>query len=524
MKFRKSFLVLALSLILTCWLSPPAKSAEKAKPGESAEKKASQGNDDYYELYQLLADTVDQVDRNYVKEVDRRELIEAAIRGVISKLDPYSAYIGPEELAQFRTAVDNEFGGIGIHVTTEDGDLKVLSPIYGTPAYRAGILAGDRIVEIDGKSTDGIQPDDAIRWMKGADGTKITVAIVHAGQTNREKITLTRERVHVETVLGDRRKADDHWEFMYDDKSRIGYIRISAFSQETTKELRTALEDLKRRNVRGLVLDLRFNPGGLLRSAIEISNFFISKGRIVSTKGRNTPEHIWDAHDTAIFEGVPLVILVNHYSASASEIVSACLQDHKRAVVMGERTWGKGSVQNIIELENGRSALKLTTAAYKRPSGKNIHRFPDSKDKDEWGVMPDLGYELGLNDRETHELLVDRRNRDVIVAHATPKKAATAPAAPNMSGGRPADAPGVPERLPVPPGAYGPATLGPAIETGPLARRSGEVKSSGTKTGETGSPAKGADGKPAASRPFVDRQLEMAVKYLGKEIRGGNKK
>ena len=175
---------------------------------------------------------------------------------------------------------------------------------------------------------------------------------------------------------------------------------------------------------------MRFNPGGLLRSAIEVSNLFISRGRIVSTKGRNTPERVWDAHGSAVFEGFPLVVLVNHYSASASEIVSACLQDHKRAVIMGERTWGKGSVQNIIELENGRSALKLTTAAYKRPSGKNIHRFPNSKDKDEWGVMPDLGYELGLNERETHEMLVDRRNRDIIAAHAADEKSATAPAAP----------------------------------------------------------------------------------------------
>ena len=357
--------------------SAAGRAPKPAKPSKTRKKSPPRPQDDYYELYKLLADTVDQVDRNYVKEVDRRELIEAAIRGMMSKLDPYSAYIGPEELAQFRSSVDNEFGGIGIHVSVDDGDLKVLSPIYGTPAYRAGIQAGDRIVEIEGKSTDGIQPDDAIRWMKGAEGTKVSITVVHAGKTKREKFTLTRERVHVETVLGDRRKADDHWEFMYDEKSRIGYIRISAFSQETAKELRAALEDLKQRKVRGLVLDLRFNPGGLLRSAIEVSNLFISSGRIVSTKGRNTPERVWDAHGSAVFEGFPMVILVNHYSASASEIVSACLQDHKRAVVMGERTWGKGSVQNIIELENGRSALKLTTAAYKRPSGKNIHRFPE---------------------------------------------------------------------------------------------------------------------------------------------------
>jgi carboxyl-terminal processing protease len=306
----------------------------------------------------------------------------------------------------------------------------------------------------------------------------------------------------VETVLGDRRKADDHWEFMYEETSRIGYIRISAFSQETTKELRTALADLKRRKVRGLVLDLRFNPGGLLRSAIEISNFFISKGRIVSTKGRNTPERVWDARENAIFEDIPMVVLVNHYSASASEIVSACLQDHKRAVVMGERTWGKGSVQNIIELENGRSALKLTTAAYKRPSGKNIHRFPDSKDKDEWGVMPDLGYELGLNDRETHDLLVDRRNRDVIVAHAGVKKPATAPATPGVS-----------QRKPTGAAADSPATLGPAIQGESLARRGGLLKTDSGKPSREAPPAKST-----ANRPFIDRQLEMAVKYLRDEL------
>jgi carboxyl-terminal processing protease len=502
MKLHKSFLLLVLALLAPFAVLRPVAAMESAKTGPIAEKQAPPPKDDYYELYKLLADTVDQVDRNYVKEVDRRELIEAAIRGVINKLDPYSAYIGPEELAQFRSSVDNEFGGIGIHVSVDDGDLKVLSPIYGTPAYRAGIQAGDRIVEIEGKSTEGIQPDDAIRWMKGAEGTKVSISVVHAGTTKREKFTLTRERVHVETVLGDRRKADDHWEFMYDEKSHIGYIRISAFSQETAKELRTALDDLKRRDVRGLVLDLRFNPGGLLRSAIEVSNLFISSGRIVSTKGRNTPERIWEAHGSAVFEGLPLVILVNHYSASASEIVSACLQDHKRALVMGERTWGKGSVQNIIELENGRSALKLTTAAYKRPSGKNIHRFPDSKDKDEWGVMPDLGYELGLNEHETHELLVDRRNRDIIVAHAIDEKSAVAPATPKARGDKPAIVP-----------AESPSSLGPAVKNEPLARRTGLMR---PDAGQRPTPSESRFG--AEKKPFVDRQLEMAVKYLRDEL------
>jgi carboxyl-terminal processing protease len=519
MKFHKSFLLLALVLILPFALPRSAASAENGKNGESAEKGSFPSKDDDYELYKLLLDTVDQVDQNYVKPIDRRELIEAAIRGLMTKLDPYSAYIGPDELAQFRSSVDNEFGGIGIHVSAEDGDLKVLSPIYGSPAYRAGIQAGDRIVEIDGKSTVGIQPDDAVRWLQGAEGTKVLITVVHAGKTNREKYALARERVHVETVLGDRRKSDDHWEFMYDEKSQIGYVRISSFSQETAKELRTALEDLKQRKVRGLVLDLRFNPGGLLRSAIEVSDLFISAGRIVSTKGRNTPERVWDAQGNAVFEDIPLVVLVNHYSASASEIVSACLQDHKRAVIMGERTWGKGSVQNIIALEDGRSALKLTTAAYQRPSGKNIHRFPDSKDKDEWGVMPDLGYELGLDARETRELLADRRNRDIIAAHATGEKSATAPAAPARLSDKPAvvppespasQRPGIEDKSAPDPWDYykSPVSQGPAVEEEPLP---GPTKFFGVARGK---PATQAESKPVASKPFIDRQLEMAVKYL----------
>lgn len=447
--------------------------AEAGKSATGGDKKTARSDEDFYQLYQLLADTVDQIDRNYVKEVDRRELMEAAIRGMVAKLDPYSAYIGPEELAQFRSSVDSEFAGIGIQVSEDEGDLRVLSPIYGTPAYRAGVQAGDLIVEIDGKSTDGLQIEDAIRLMKGPDGSKVSLTIVHTGQTKRESFTLARERVRVETVLGDRRKGDDHWDFMYDEKNQIGYVRISAFSLDTAKELRAAMEDLKKRKLRGLVLDLRFNPGGLLRSAIEVSKLYVAKGRIVSTKGRSSPERVWDADGVDVFDGFPMVVLVNRFSASASEIVSACLQDHQRAVIIGERTWGKGSVQNIIELEHGKSALKLTTAAYRRPSGKNIHRFPGAKDKDEWGVMPDLGYELGLDDRETRALATDRRQRDIIAAHATTDKSAT------------------------------------VIKGEPLARCP-----STDKPDAKDHPVDGKINAAAAKKPFVDRQLEIAMKYL----------
>jgi carboxyl-terminal processing protease len=498
-------LVLWSSLVLPVAAAP----TEKSPPAKGQAKKEKE---DYYELYKLLSDTVDQVDRNYVKEVDRRELIEAAIRGVLSKLDPYSNYISPEELDRFRSSVESEFGGIGIQLSADDGDLRVLSPMYGTPAYRAGVLAGDRIVEIDGKSADGLSLDEAIARMKGPTGTSVTLTVVHLGKPGTRKFTLKREIVHVETVLGDHRKPDDTWDFMLDPQARIGYIRVSAFSRETAKELHAALKDLKSRGLRGLVLDLRFNPGGLLSSAIEVSGLFISQGRIVSTKGRNTAERTWDARKEGsfgqgVFEGFPMVVLVNRYSASASEIVSACLQDHQRAVVMGERTWGKGSVQNIIELEGGKSALKLTTAAYCRPSGKNIHRFPNAKDSDEWGVMPDKGYELKLNEREIVALLDNRRDRDVLLPHDTPA-------------GRPEAAKPVPTK----PEAAKPEASKPAgpaktdVSKPEVAKPVEKPKPNETAKPEAGAKPPAVNSTAGKPSPFVDRQLELAVKYLSTEM------
>jgi carboxyl-terminal processing protease len=220
----------------------------------------------------------------------------------------------------------------------------------------------------------------------------------------------------MDSVIGDHRKADDTWNFFLDESKKIGYIRITTFSRHTTDEIRSALQQLTASGVKGLILDLRWNPGGLLTSAIEISDFFIADGRIVSTAGRNAPERTWDAKKEGTFEGFPIAVLVNHSSASASEILSACLQDHKKAVVIGERTWGKGSVQNIIELDDGKSAMKLTTAGYKRPSGQNIHREEGAKETDEWGVKPNPGFELKLTDAEVEEYFAERRARDVIAA------------------------------------------------------------------------------------------------------------
>jgi carboxyl-terminal processing protease len=368
---------------------------------------------DEYELLKLFADTLDQVERNYVKDIDRRELMEAAIRGMLSKLDPYSNYIGPGDLDRFKAGVENEFGGVGLQVSAEDGELKVISPIFNTPAYRAGISAGDIIESIDGGAAKGLSIDEAIKRMKGKIGTMVDVAIRRPDGTT-ETHKLTRETVRVETVHGDHRNADATWNFWLDEERKIAYIRLSGFGRHTTADLKKALTALGAENIKGMILDLRNNPGGLLSGAIDIADLFIETGRIVSTAGRNMPEQTWDAKKEGTYSGFPMTVLVNRYSASASEIVSACLQDHDRAVIVGERTFGKGSVQNIIDLEGGKSALKLTTAGYKRPSGRNIHKFEGSKDDDDWGVRPNAGFEVKVADDVQRAIFQARQLRDVI--------------------------------------------------------------------------------------------------------------
>jgi carboxyl-terminal processing protease len=379
-----------------------------------------------YELLKLFADALDQVERNYVKEVDRRELMEGAIKGMLSKLDPHSSYIAPSDLDKFKSSVENEFGGIGITVSVETGELVVTTPLYATPAYRAGIRGGDKITEIDGQSTKGFTIEDATKRIKGKLGSSVKLTVLHAADGKTDTQDVTRELIRVDSVIGDHRKSDDTWDFFLDDAKKIGYIRITTFSRHTADEIRTALQQLSAAGVKGLILDLRWNPGGLLTAAIDISDLFVADGRIVSTAGRNAPQRIWDAKKEGTFEGFPIAVLVNHSSASASEILSACLQDHKKAVVIGERTWGKGSVQNIIELDDGKSAMKLTTAGYKRPSGQNIHREEGAKETDEWGVKPNPGYEVKLTDAEVEEYFTDRRARDVIAAKPKESPAAGA--------------------------------------------------------------------------------------------------
>lgn len=372
--------------------------------------------DSDYELMKLFVETFQQVDKNYVRDVDRRELVEAAIQGMLHHLDQYSSYIPPQDVSRFNQMVEQEFGGIGITVNRNfrSGELIVISPLPGTPAYRAGVRAGDKIVGIDGTTTSGIRLNEAVKKLQGPVGRPVTIKVLHQGEEEPEELKLVRQLIKAPTVRGDRYNDKDEWEFLLPGEPRIGLIRLSHFSRFTADEVRAAVEDLVERDVQGLVIDLRFNPGGLLEAAIQLADMFLDDGNIVSVRGRNVPDRSWNAKPGGTFPMFPMAILVNSYSASASEVFSACLQDNERAVVIGERTWGKGSVQNVIEMESGDSALKLTTASYHRPSGQNIHRFPDMREGDEWGVTPDEGFLISYTREQWRAWDSDRDARDVL--------------------------------------------------------------------------------------------------------------
>ncbi|MCS6853042.1 MAG: S41 family peptidase [Gemmataceae bacterium] len=381
--------------------------------------------DQDYELVRLIVDVLDEVEHNYVRELTpeaKRKLVEDMINGGLEQLDPHSSYINPKEYRQFTRNSKGEFGGVGIQISTDraSGQITVISPMVGTPAYEAGILAGDLIVKIDGQSTENMRLSEAVDRIQGEPGTKVTLTILHEGSKEPVDIELTRAKIVVQSVLGDVRKPDQpsEWDFFIDKTNKIAYVRLVTFNENTAQDLEKVVRQLQAEGVRGLILDLRNNPGGLLRSAVQVADLFLLHGRIVSTRGRNHQGQTYDARgEGTLLEPAaryPMVVLINKYSASASEIVAAALQDHGRAVVIGERSYGKGSVQNILELENHQSALKLTTASYWRPSGQNIHRFPDSKDSDEWGVKPNPGFEVPLSDEERLDYMIYRRDRDIV--------------------------------------------------------------------------------------------------------------
>jgi carboxyl-terminal processing protease len=368
---RKNFLFLLGSLtgaVLTLMVTGPQ--------GENfiARAKAAASAADTYSQLNLFGEVFERVRSDYVEKPDDSNLIEGAINGMVSALDPHSRYMNDKAWREMQETTSGEFGGLGIEVTMEDGLVKVVAPIDDTPAAKAGILSGDLISQIDDENVQGLSLEQAVNKMKGAVNTKTHLKILRKGKDAPIDVTLTREIIKVRPVRYHTEGGD------------IGYIRVTSFNEQTTEGLHKAIADIQKEipqeKLAGYVVDLRNNPGGLLDQAVSVSSTFLPRGEVVSTRGRNPEEtQRFSAHGGDLIKGKPLVVLINGGSASASEIVSGALHDHKRATLIGTRSFGKGSVQTIIPLGAGNGALALTTARYYTPSGHSIQAL---------GIKPDI--------------------------------------------------------------------------------------------------------------------------------------
>ena len=342
----------------------------------------SKNTDNIYEKIDLFSEVLEKLKDEYVEEVDQSEVMDAVINGVLQSLDPYSSYMSPEIFEEMQTETSGEFGGLGIEVSMESGVVKVITPIDDTPASKAGIKAGDYIVKINGEQVQGKSLMEAVNLMRGPVNSSIEITVRRKGLKKAKIFKIVREIIEVKSVVAE----------IIEEK--IGYLRLRAFNENSDIQLKKEISKLEKNNkLIGYVFDLRNNPGGLLSQAVRISDFFLNDGEIVSTKGRKIRENRkFFAKEGDKINGKPLIVLINNGSASASEIVAGALQDHKRAILLGETSYGKGSVQSIIPLKN-RGAIRLTISKYYLPSGKSISEI---------GVAPDIkvleeGEEFSIN-------------------------------------------------------------------------------------------------------------------------------
>lgn len=362
-----------------------------------------------YSWLDPLIDVQTMVNRDFVTEPDRDALRDGAIQGMLDSLgDPYTEFIPAQDVAEFDKQTRGQFVGIGAEVRMQDGWLLIVSPLEDSPAYRAGVMANDRVTAIDGESTFNKTVNDCIEMLTGEPGTPVTITIERAGQ--ELEFTIERARIATPTIKGVHR-IDDKWDFWIDPSQKIAYIRLTQFTTDAVEDFEAAIRPLVDQGLRGLVLDLRFNPGGLLPAAIDLSDLFLKDGLIVSTKGRSRPEQKVYAQEQGTLPDFPMVVLINRQSASAAEIVSGALHDNNRAVTLGERTYGKGSVQSVVALPSGAGHLKITEAHYFLASGRMIHRTDDSV---EWGVDPSQGFYVPMSDDELREMLTIRREEEII--------------------------------------------------------------------------------------------------------------
>lgn len=369
---------------------------------------------DAFEQIGLLYNIRRELVVSHVEEPDQDKMLRAAVEGMISSLgDPYTTYLFPEDIKQFDKSVRGTFSGIGAEVIIDEtlNRVKIVSPLEESPAWKSGVLAGDIIYEIDGVDTEGLSITDAVDKLTGPVGTQVTILVRHK-TGEKATITITRAVINVQTVKGFSRDKDHHWNYMLDEKNKVGYIRLSQFNENSGPAMKKALEELNAQGAKAVILDLRFDPGGLLPTAIEVADMFLPAGKkIVSIKGRVVPESANFATDEGtVFTG-DVIVLANESSASASEIVTGALHDNGRAKFIGTRTFGKGSVQQVRPLASGEGALKITNAYYYLPNGEKIHRI---KNATTWGVNPDPGFYVAMKPQEITDMLKIRRDGDIL--------------------------------------------------------------------------------------------------------------
>lgn len=367
-----------------------------------------------FDQIDLLVDVRHEIVSSYVEEPDEEKMVEDAVRAMVASLeDRYTVFLAADELEPFDKQIRGSFSGIGAEIDIHNDRLRIVSPLEDSPAWNAGVMAGDIILDIDGESTEGITITEAVNQLTGPEGTDVTVKVRHESGDEQE-IVITRARINVQTVRGFRRDEKNHWVYMLDSVNDIGYVRITQFTSNTAPGVAEALRQLSDQDLQGLILDLRFNPGGLLESAVAVSDFFLDpEQRVVSVKGRRVPERVFKSSDKTTIRPVPIVVLANEASASASEIVTGALSDNKRAKFIGSRTFGKGSVQQVKMLESGLGALKMTHAHYYLPNGRNIHR---REGEDVWGVDPDDGFYVPMSSEQVRKMIEIRRDRGLLRA------------------------------------------------------------------------------------------------------------
>ena len=364
--------------------------------------------------YSALVEVDALARQKYVEPITDDRLVEGAIRGMMFQLDPYSGYIAPRELPSFERRSRGDYIGVGMEIGFHGGRPTVIAPIEDSPAARAGILAGDTLLAIDGEDLEGLSVFELNERLGGRPGSSVRLRVLHPGRTEAEETELLRGPVSIQAVRGFRRGATGFGDYMIDPHRRIGYIRVSNFHENMMRDFDEALEQLLSEEPGGLIVDLRFNPGGLMDQAVDMVNRFVDEGTILSTVTRRRAVEVYAAKQANTLTDIPLVVLINRGSASSSEIVAGSLQDHKRAILVGERSFGKGSVQHLIRLREHRAAIKLTVAHYRLPSGRIIHRGRENERLDSWGVKPDV--EVVLTDEEVRAIQDARRTIDLTFA------------------------------------------------------------------------------------------------------------